>query len=329
MAKEESDPKAKKSSSEGWVFKAVGGVFALVMAPVIVAVILKFTGLSDSGPSGAPDKDNEAKKDGTPEKEKPKEPAGPLLAFNGKDLTGLHTYVKNYGKDKDPNQTFTVADGVLHLSGPDGGYLVTDKSFSNYRLSLEYRWGEQTYPPRENKARASYVIVHATGPEGGGLGSKEADYGGYGCFITEGMAGRLSKKQGLLLTFERNLKEDKEGKFPWRFTAGAGKDRQPAEAASWIAQVNYEQFPKGKVWQKEIPKRDVKGYRARGTVEKPVGEWNLLEVTADPFKIEIDLNGTLVNRGLNPSLTRGKVALTYSQAEMFVRRFEIQPLKTD
>ena len=49
--------------------------------------------------------------------EKPIAPKEVIKLFNGKDLTGLTTWLKDTKRD-DPRKVFTVKDGILQLSGP-------------------------------------------------------------------------------------------------------------------------------------------------------------------------------------------------------------------
>jgi hypothetical protein len=60
--------------------------------------------------------------------------------FNGKDLTGWHADVP--ARDKNPNEImpFIVRDGMLVSLGTPGGHLITDASYKNFRLELEYRF---------------------------------------------------------------------------------------------------------------------------------------------------------------------------------------------
>src|SRR5687768_11200532 len=75
--------------------------------------------------------------------------------FNGKDLTGWETYLHKpvgqaepIGVNKDPNAVFTVLpDGVLRISGETFGVLSTLQDYENYRLRLEFKWGEKRWPP--------------------------------------------------------------------------------------------------------------------------------------------------------------------------------------
>ena len=46
--------------------------------------------------------------------------------FNGRDLSGLFTWLKDTGRD-DPKGVFSVKDGILHVSGEGMGYVATDK----------------------------------------------------------------------------------------------------------------------------------------------------------------------------------------------------------
>jgi len=60
--------------------------------------------------------------------------------FNGRDLTGWHVDVP--AKDGDPSlpDSFVTRDGMLVSLGTPEGHLVTDASYSDYRLVVEYRW---------------------------------------------------------------------------------------------------------------------------------------------------------------------------------------------
>jgi hypothetical protein len=62
--------------------------------------------------------------------------------FNGKDLTGWRTFLKD---DKaDPAKTFVVKDGEIQVTGFPNGYVYTDKAYKNY--VLQYTW---TYPKEQ------------------------------------------------------------------------------------------------------------------------------------------------------------------------------------
>jgi hypothetical protein len=60
-------------------------------------------------------------------------PTRPIKLFNGKDLTGLTTWLKD-GKREDPRKVFSAREGVLHVSGDGFGYVATEKEYKNYHL---------------------------------------------------------------------------------------------------------------------------------------------------------------------------------------------------
>ena len=80
--------------------------------------------------------------------------------FNGKDLTGWYSFIKNRGKNNDSAQVFSVKDGMLFITGQEFGYLVTEKKFSDFRLVVEFKWGEKKYPPRENRVRDNGILYY-------------------------------------------------------------------------------------------------------------------------------------------------------------------------
>jgi 3-keto-disaccharide hydrolase len=95
--------------------------------------------------------------------------AGPGLAadkdeswtalFNGRDLTGWKVVFRDKEKDADPAKTFTVKDAALIVSGKPTCYIHTEKSYSNYVLSYEWRFPEGS-SPKSN----SGCLVHIQPP---------------------------------------------------------------------------------------------------------------------------------------------------------------------
>ncbi len=85
----------------------------------------------------------------------------PVFAFNGKDLTGFSTYLKE-NKHEDPLGVFTVVDGAIRVSGEEYGGFATKEEYGDYHLVVEWRWGEKTWPPRAGASlaiRASWFTV--------------------------------------------------------------------------------------------------------------------------------------------------------------------------
>ena len=47
---------------------------------------------------------------------------GPKIKlFNGKNLDGFYTYLRDHGKNHDPDHVFRVEKGVVHVSGGEFG----------------------------------------------------------------------------------------------------------------------------------------------------------------------------------------------------------------
>lgn len=90
--------------------------------------------------------------------------AGWHSLFNGKNLEGWHTYLK----DK-PGKTWTVQDNAIALdpAAGGGGDLVTDQEFGNFELRLDWKISEGGnsgiifYVHEDPRYRATYI----TGPE--------------------------------------------------------------------------------------------------------------------------------------------------------------------
>jgi hypothetical protein len=81
-------------------------------------------------------------------------PIAPLGLFPGLDPYGVFTLVQQDGAM------------VLRVSGEIYGALTTKQNFRNYRLTLQYRWGEKKWPPRLQKLKDSGILYHANGPHG-------------------------------------------------------------------------------------------------------------------------------------------------------------------
>jgi hypothetical protein len=86
--------------------------------------------------------------------------AGPTIKlFNGTDLSGWKKFV-DPKRPADPDQIWTVKDGVIICDGSVNGYLVTEKEYENYVLKVQWRWGTKV-----TRGRNSGVFVHVVGPD--------------------------------------------------------------------------------------------------------------------------------------------------------------------
>jgi len=80
----------------------------------------------------------------------------PRQLFNGKDLSGWHADIPELDEKPDGMSAFTVRDEMLVSLGKPGGHLITDDSFANYRLQVEYRFA--------GEPGNCGVLVHASTP---------------------------------------------------------------------------------------------------------------------------------------------------------------------
>ena len=88
----------------------------------------------------------------------PVRPAQKTSLFNGKDFAGW-TKVITAEPASDPNTTWTVADGVIRCTGKPFGYLMTQQSYADFKLHVEYRW----YGSSEQMNSGIFVLK--TGPD--------------------------------------------------------------------------------------------------------------------------------------------------------------------
>jgi len=85
--------------------------------------------------------------------------------FNGKDFTGWNKFLRTQGLNNDPEGVFTVHDGVIKATGKEFGYIATEDTYENFHLSLEFKWGEKKYPPRENEKRDAGILFFTDGSD--------------------------------------------------------------------------------------------------------------------------------------------------------------------
>jgi hypothetical protein len=85
--------------------------------------------------------------------------------FNGKDLTGLKVKFNDKDKDADPAKTFAVKDGAIIVSGKPTCYLYTDKDYSNYVISYEWRFPEGSKPDSNSGLLLHIQLPHKVMPK--------------------------------------------------------------------------------------------------------------------------------------------------------------------
>lgn len=234
--------------------------------------------------------------------------------FNGRDLSGWYTWLKDT-KYEDPRKVFTVHDGMIHISGDGLGCITTKNEYKDYHLVAEWKWGTRTWDTRKEKTKDSGILVHCIGPDGayGGIwmASIEAQIiqGGCGDFVM--VAGKYADGTPVPLTLTAEVTKDRDGETVWH----KGGERKT--------------MSKGRVnWYGRDPDwKDVIGFRGKQEVEKPDGEWNVMEVICDGGKITNKLNGVVVNEAFDVQPSAGKIIVQTELAEIYFRKLELRPLE--
>jgi len=244
---------------------------------------------------------------------KPKTPAKSAEAkkkiklFNGENLENWYTYLKEKGRNNDPNGVFTIQNGLLTISGEDWGCITTNEEYENYKLVVEFKWGERTHEPRTDRSRDSGILLHSVGEDGahGGTWMKSIE-----CQIIEGGTGDFIVVGDGTPNFSITcpVKEEKQG------------NSHVFDPKGNMVTVN-----SGRInWYGRDPEwKDVKGFRGENDVEKPVGKWNKLVCVVKDKEIAVYLNNKLVNHAFNVKPSKGKIQVQSEGAEIIFRKIDL------
>jgi hypothetical protein len=218
-------------------------------------------------------------------------PSAPITLFNGRDLAGWTAVVKA-GETADPG-TWTVTNGVLQCSGKPNGYIRTDASHKNYRLTVEWRWSGPDLPPDNQgrpRMRNSGVLVHAGGPDNVWPKSVEAQ-------LMQTNAGDIYDI-GSVGFAELTVAREKA-------VAAAGTDAEAVKRAQALRRVP----------------------RAKDSSEKPVGEWNTYEIICSGDTLTLRVNGVEQNRATKLGASEGFICLQSEGAAIEFRNVKLTPLE--
>jgi len=208
------------------------------------------------------------------------------------------------GLNNDPLGVFSVtkedAKQILRVSGEVNGGLISKQEFSNYHLSLSFRWGEKSWPWSQSKIKDSGVLVHCSGEPGDVMGEwmRSLEYQ-----IKDWAYG------GLWLL-------DTRATIPVR--------RTPEHRGQPVPR-----FQKG--LRAEVISRNVYGQTA-GTIKD---EWNQIDIyTRDDTTVFV-LNGEVSVVALNTEmrdqgeivpLTKGKIFLQSAGTEIYFRDIKLRQI---
>jgi len=227
--------------------------------------------------------------------------------FNSENLDGWYSFLKNRGRNTDPDQVFRVDNGKIVISGEEFGCLTSVNEYEDYRLVVEYQWGERTFLPRADKARDSGILLHSVGEDGGYQGIWKYSLE---CQLIEGGTGDL-----LVVG---------DGSDDFSLSSKVKAEKQKG---------SYQFDPNGEIvtihggrinWYGRDPDwKDIKGFRGTKDVEKPLGKWNKLECVVRDGDLSVWLNGKLVNQAFNVRPRKGQIQIQSEGAEIRFRRIDL------
>jgi hypothetical protein len=238
--------------------------------------------------------------------------------FNGKNLSGWDTYLgpkydsitnKNgiipIGLNIDPSKVFTVVrmgdENVIRISGENFGGISTVRTYENYHLQLQFKWGQLKWAPRKNAKKDSGLMNHAVGPHGadGGNWMRSHEFQ-----IEEGDCGDYWGCAGAI--FDISAQKDQNNSYIYN-------EKGDLMTFSTISSSGRHciKFP---------------------DAEKPAGEWNTLDLYCFGATSVHIVNG-VVNMVLHNSrqfdagnetpLTKGKIQIQSEGSEVFYRNIRI------
>ena len=208
------------------------------------------------------------------------------------------------GLDRDPLGVFSAqmvaGEPVLLITGQVFGGLTSLKSYDNFHLRTQQRWGRRKWEPRLDAVRDNGILIYCVGEHGAGsknwMRSQE-------CQVQEGDIG------------------------DWWPIAGT------------LVDVTARSEGKKAVFDPKAPLRPMKTRVWHGAdyQEKPSGEWNTIEVYSLDGDAVFRLNGRTVNVVRNSRyrekgsdqefpLKAGRLQIQSEAAECEYRRLEIRPL---
>lgn len=212
-----------------------------------------------------------------------------------------------------------IRDGVLQVTGRGLGYLRTTTAYRDYHLVAEYKWGERTWSKREDRARDCGLLLHCHGPDGSFGGSWISCVQAQ---MLEGSMGDINvlqgkDAQGNLLPSRITIEVEKDDKGVVRWKKGGQPMVFPPDGKS-AASIRWKDRDGG--W------KDTKGFRGAKDVDRPVGEWNRLEVICKGDSVRILINGVIVNEGTKANPAAGFIGIQTEWAECWFRKLELWPL---
>lgn len=78
--------------------------------------------------------------------------------FNQKNLKGWYAFEPETGKHQQGLEVFAVENKMIRCYGKKSGYLMSKKSFRNFKLTVDFKWNTDTSFTRKNNSKNSGVM---------------------------------------------------------------------------------------------------------------------------------------------------------------------------
>jgi hypothetical protein len=81
-------------------------------------------------------------------------------------LNDWYAFTKTSTEKLEPSKAYEFTDGMIRMYGDTNGYLMSNKSYKNFELSLEYRWNiEEKYKTKNKKNSGVMYNIPADSPD--------------------------------------------------------------------------------------------------------------------------------------------------------------------
>jgi hypothetical protein len=161
--------------------------------------------------------------------------------------------------------------------------------------------------------------------------------------VKEGVLHCTGRPAGYLIT-KRNDFENYVLRVEWRWPSKGGNNgvllhvSEPGALGVWpkSLEVQLGSGDAGDFWvigteidvENEAQRKEDRRHKnLTDDSEKPLGEWNAMEITCRGDEVLVKVNGKLVNHATNSSETRGAIALQSEGTPIEFRKVELTPLQ--
>ncbi|MHA6720630.1 3-keto-disaccharide hydrolase [Sphingomonas sp. RS6] len=218
------------------------------------------------------------------------------------------------GTSRDTSGDFAVreVDGepAIWIKGETWGSLVQARDLSNYHLRLEFKWGERTWAPRKTLPRNNGLLYHTHGTPGDVFGTWRP-------------------------SVEFEIMKGSTGMIVMVGSQVRGRTAAVVDPAIMAPHLRFRMGGREVEMVNGTPTWNVE---AAIDAEKPIGEWNVLDLYVVGDRAVHVVNGVPVAEvhglsvigpdGARQPLTHGQIQLQSEGAETWFRRITVEPIRS-